>query len=153
MNPHYNDTCSCGHDRVDGLLWKIPSISYLKKGDRIRLVSRSRSEAMYATVDMDGHRVSDNYGTRVGNTYYDEHPEKNYINVKFDHVRYITTNPNDTVYERDDWDIYVSRTARDRINAYTADEEKETRRNELVEKLRQAKALVAEVSAELEKLG
>lgn len=135
---------------TEGLNSEVP-MSYLKKGDRIRLVSTARLEVLYATVDMDGHRVSTEYGSRTGNTYYED-PEKNYINVKFDHTSYRSYHPNGSIRERDGWRIFVNTDTARRISGDMRELVMDDKRQALAQRLAEAERVVAEVRAELEKL-
>jgi len=87
-------------------LEEIP-MSFLRMGDRF--VAKRGNVFVTGVADMDGHKVSSDYGTRAGSDYYDDR-EQNYINVKFDGVEYgFNTNfgVNTSVYERDDWTFLV----------------------------------------------
>jgi hypothetical protein len=133
------------------LIHEIPNMSYLKEGDYVRLV-RGRAtarETIFATADMDGHRVSENYGSQRG--YY-LNPEHNYINVKFDHVTYRLVGPNTTIYERDNWRIFVDKATYVRVMQFIEKNEKSAKRARVEQKLADAERLVAEARAELQKL-
>jgi hypothetical protein len=107
----------------DPLLW-------LRVGDRVKLMRRKGSitvETIFATVAMNGHAVE-------GRTFYADHPDENYINVDFDHVRYEALHPNDTIYARDDWQVFVNMHVSKRIvNERTASASVADKRTRLAE--------------------
>lgn len=83
---------------------RIP-IDFLRKGDRFRAerVATPDGEMISLTgvAHMDGHSVSSNYGVRQGNTYWTDpdHPERNYINVHWDHIDYTHRYGRDDQYD------------------------------------------------------
>ena len=76
-------------------------LKFFRKGDRIMLRAfsedGSRQITRLATVDMDGHAVSSEYGWIQQNHYYDD-PDKDYVNVRFDDVNYTWTTNNSSIY-------------------------------------------------------
>lgn len=64
------------------------SIDFLKEGDEFLAWDPYTRFFRYGVAAQDGHMVSDEYGFRSGNTYYTDHPEKNYINVKWADMTY-----------------------------------------------------------------
>lgn len=142
------------HDTFGFRLLSPGDMSYLREGDRMmlrRVVGARPAEQVLATAHMDGHRVSSEYGVRAGNRYFDD-PQKNYINVKFDHVLYTDTRPNSTIYQRDNWTIYVSKKIYDRIAqdkaAACASEEKAR----LLAKIAEAEQVVADLRKQVDAL-
>jgi hypothetical protein len=79
----------------------LPHLNFLRKGDRFMLWSYSSLGATFrhGTVWHDGSAVSKQYGWVGGNHYYDD-PEKTYINVQFDDVKYEGYNTNESIYVR-----------------------------------------------------
>lgn len=104
-------------------LYIIP-LSYLREGTRF-VAHGGNNSTFTGVTTMDGHAVSDRYGLRQGNTYYSDNPERNYINVKIDGVRY-GDHPcdrdelgnrlpiNSGIYESDNLRIFVNKDAYDR---------------------------------------
>lgn len=92
--------------------FSIP-MSYLREGDRFVAINAGLYGIVVVTgvADMDGHKVSSRYGSRVGNRYF-EAVEQNYINVLFDGLDYglhrSDYRVNSGMYERDGWTFYVS---------------------------------------------
>lgn len=125
-------------------------LSHLVEGDRIRLVrgTHNTTSILFATVAMDGHAVSNNYGSRVGNLYYED-PTKNYINVKFDFTTYSMGHPNSTIYARDDWRLFVSEETALRI---VSGQINQGRRAEILKKVAELEKNLAELRAEAETL-
>jgi len=119
--------------------------SYLHKGTKFKAVSPTKLDETprirYGVADMDGHLVSENYGERVGNTYYTKkYPEKNYINVKYDGEKYGIYTPNESIQVHEDLTIYVDD---DAFAQYLADLEENEQRAAAAQKSSQRVAAEA----------
>ena len=141
----------------DAKRYAVP-MSYLHQGTAF--IAKTTGAVVSGVAAMDGHAVSANYGTRTGNTYYSENPDKNYINVWFDGVVY-GKHPvdrdyqgnrleiNSGMYEKDNWSFYVDKATYDRYRQDlkwkpVTDEEK-VREEKKAELLRRVDALKKEL--------
>lgn len=128
--------------------------SYLHKGTKFKAVSPTKLDETprirYGVADMDGHFVSENYGIRVGNTYYTKkYPEKNYINVKYDGEKYGIYTPNESIQVHEDLTIYVDDDAFAQYLADLEENEQRARGDEQAQARREAeKALNDAIQAQ-----
>lgn len=136
-------------------------ISYLHEGTAF--IAKAPGVFVSGVAAMDGHAVSPNYGLRTGNTHYSDNPDKNYINVWFDGVRYgdhpvdrdeqgNRLDINSSMYERDNWSFYVNREAWERYKedlnwkpVSTEEQKREAKKAELIAQMEQIKKEIEEL--------
>lgn len=134
--------------------YMIP-LAFLHEGTRF--VATKGNITRTGVTDIDGHRVSANYGFRQGNHYYDD-PDKDYINVKWDGYEntYHTARPNSGLYVRDGFNVYVNKAAYDQYlvdlaynDDLAANRAKEAKSTKLEEEIAEAERRLEEAKRRL----